>query len=622
MCGICGSFDYKYKNRIKRETLAKMTNVLEHRGPDECEYYIEPNIGLGFRRLSIIDLLYGSQPLSNEDGSLRLICNGEIYNYKELSAELKAKGHIFHTSCDVEVILHLYEEVGECLVHQLNGQFAFALYDSKTNKLVCARDYVGIAPFYYSVVDGMFIFGSEIKSILENEMVDKQLNLTGLDQIMYFPGLVSPQTMFRNIYSLKPGYLLIIDGDYGVRDIEYWDMNYPKEGELEDIKDDSYYMEHLNELLSEAVRIRLNADVPVGFYISGGLDSALIGGKIKEIEQNLNRHSYSINFLDKSVSEGKYQRIVAKELESIHREIDFDGNSIISRLKDVVYHCECALKESYNTASFALSQAAHSDGIKVVLTGEGADELYGGYIGYRFDKMKKANMNYSTTASDSKEDLLRDKLWGISDFLYEKSYYQHMQSLKELYSNDINASYDEICCLNQPLVNKERLKGRSIFQIRSYLDLKLRMSDHLLTDHGDRMALANSVEARYPFLDKNVIDFSMKIPDRLKIKNYTEKYILKKIAEKIVPQEIIKRPKFAFVAPGSQTILRQDNEYINDLLSYETIKRQGIFNPDKIESLKKQYMQEGFRVNIPYDDDQLITVITFGIFLDNFKMLV
>ncbi len=620
MCGICGSFDYKHMNRVKKETLVKMTSVLIHRGPDECGYYIDHDIALGFCRLGIIDLANGSQPLVNEDNTLKLICNGEIYNYKELSDMLRAKGHKFSTTCDVEVILHLYEEVGGELVHYLNGQFAFALFDDRQKRLICARDYVGIAPFYYTIVDGLFIFGSEIKSILRHEMVEKQLDLTGLDQIMYFPGLVSPQTMFRNIYSLKAGHILTIDYGLGVEEQEYWDLNYPKEGEAEYRQDDNYYIEHLDELLSESVRLRLNADVPVGFYISGGLDSALIGAMIKKNEGNSSYNSYSVNFPDKAFSEGKFQRIVAKELGSIHHEVDFDAYGIASRLKKVIYHSECALKESYNTASLALSEAAHADGIKVILTGEGADELYGGYIGYRFDKMKQLNRNYVAASNDVNEKLLRSELWGVSDFLYEKPYYSHMQGLKELYSKEVNAVYKEICCLNQPLINKERLKGRSIFSMRSYLDFKLRMCDHLLTDHGDRMALANSVEARYPFLDKNVIEFSLKIPEHLKVRQYTEKYILKKIADKIVPKEIVNRSKFAFVAPGSQTLLKQDIEYINDILSYETIKRQGIFNPDTVEKLKVKYLKEGFRLNIPYDDDILITVITFGIFLENLKM--
>ncbi len=620
MCGICGSFDYKRMNRVKKETLVKMTSVLKHRGPDECGYYIDNDIALGFCRLGIIDLANGSQPLANEDNTIILICNGEIYNYKELADWIIAKGHKLRTTCDVEVIIHLYEEVGCELVHYLNGQFAFALFDNRQRKLMCARDHVGIAPFYYTIVDGLFIFGSEIKSILEHEIVKKQLDLTGLDQIMYFPGLVSPRTMFRNIYSLKAGNILTIGYDASVKEQCYWDLYYPKEGEAEYRQDDNFYIEQLDELLSKSVKLRLNADVPVGFYISGGLDSALIGALIKKNGRNYRYNSYSVNFPDKAFSEGKYQRIVANELGSIHHEIGFDDYSIVSRLKKVIYHSECALKESYNTASLALSEAAHADGVKVILTGEGADELYGGYIGYRFDKMKQLNQNYVSAANDVNEELLRSELWGISDFLYEKSYYNHMQEIKMLYSKEVNAIYKDICCLNQPIINKENLKGRSIFCIRSYLDFKLRMCDHLLTDHGDRMALANSVEARYPFLDKNVIDFTLKIPDHLKVRQYTEKYILKKIAEKKVPKEIVKRSKFAFVAPGSQTLLKQDVEYINDILSYQTIKRQGIFNPDTVEKLKAKYLKEGFRLNIPYDDDILITVITFGIFLETFKM--
>lgn len=620
MCGICGIFDYKQADRINPVTLDRMIEALRHRGPDDTGRFIDRNIALGFCRLSIIDLDGGHQPIENEDNTLTLICNGEIFNYKELTANLKSKGHRFKTSCDVEVILHLYEEYGDYLVNSLNGQFSFVLYDGKRKRILCARDHAGIEPFYYAVTDSLFIFGSEIKAILEHEYAEKQLDLTGLDQIMNFPGLVSPRTLFKNIRSLKAGHFLTVDYERKIREEEYWDLIYPGEGEIDYREDEAYYIERLDELLTRSVKLRLIADVPIGFYISGGLDSAVIGGKIKKLGEDLDRHSFSVNFLDKTVSEGKYQRIVANGLKSIHHEIDFDYYNIASGLRKAIYHAECALKESYNTASLALSEAARANGIKAVLTGEGADELFGGYIGYRFDKLKSSN-NTGGAIAEKNEELMRIKLWGDPDFLYEKNYYAYKEVLKSLYSEEVNAVYKEICCLDRPLVNQERLKGISVFHKRSYIDFKLRMSDHLLTDHGDRMALANSVEARYPFLDRDIIEFSRTVPDNIKLRNYNEKYILKRVAERLVPKEIINRPKFAFVAPGSQTLLRHANEYINDILSYETIKRQNVFNPDTVEELKRKYLRDEFKLNIPYDDDLLIIVITFGIFLDNFKML-
>lgn len=621
MCGIGGYFDLKAEDRTDKSVLYNMMKVIEHRGPDDTGYYMDYNIALGFTRLSIIDLEGGHQPIHNEDGTIFIICNGEIFNYQELKQKLIARGHTFCSKCDIEVILHLYEEYGTDFMNMLNGQFAFAIYDSRRKQLLCARDHVGIAPFYYTVADRMFIFGSEIKAILQHPYVKKQIDLTGLDQIMNFPGMASPRTLFSGIRSLEPGHFLKIDKEQGVTNQEYWDLIYPAEDQMEDVQEDEYYIEHLNDLLTQSVKRRLQADVPVGFYLSGGLDSAFIAGKIKEVSKDIERNSYSVDFTDKNISEGKYQRLMVQRVNSNHHEIRFDLDSIAERLKKAVYHSETALKESYNTASLALSEAAHSDRIKVILTGEGADELFGGYIGYRFDQLK-SNQNNSTPITEELKDenRIREQLWGDENFLYEKYHCNYSQKVRALYSKEVNAIYEEFKCFHHPLINKKRLENLSVFHKRSYIDFKLRMGDHLLTDHGDRMALANSVEARYPFLDKDVIEFARKIPVNLKLRNFKEKYILKKAAEQVVPMEIINRPKFAFVAPGSVDLLKSNHEYFMDILSYERIKKQGFFNPDTIEEYKKQYRCEGFKLNVPYDDDMLMIVLTFNIFLEQFGM--
>lgn len=617
MCGICGMFDIKLKNRCDAEIIRRMTSVIKHRGPDASDFYIDENVALGFARLSIIDLANGMQPITNEDGSLILICNGEIFNYQELKKELIERGHKFRSNCDVEVILHLYEENGTSLVDYLNGQFAIALYDVRNKSLFCARDYAGIAPFFYTIVNGLFIFASEIKAILQHPWVKREVDMVGLDQIMTFPGLISPRTMFKNIHSLENGHCLLIR-DENITDEEYWDLNYPEKGESEPPKSESFYMEKLDDLLTKAVKYRLQSDVPVGFYLSGGLDSSMIAAKIRKLADNRCRHSFSIDFTDKNISEGRYQREMAKHIGSIHTEKLFLFSDLAEKLKKVIYHCETPIKETYNTASIALSQMAMEKGIKVILTGEGADELFGGYIGYRFDQMRKPNSNM--TEELERENELRLKIWGDKDFVYEKNYASFSLTKKSIFSKFVKQLYDEVDCTNSFIVKKERIMNRDVFHQRSYVDFKLRMSDHLLSDHGDRMAFANSIEARYPFLDKNLIEFATSIPIGLKLKNFTEKYILKKIAEKYVPADIIKRPKFAFTAPGSPEILKQNVEYVNDILSYERIKRQGYFDPDVVEKLKQQYMQPGFRLNVPYDDDMLIIVLTFGIWMETFQM--
>ena len=619
MCGICGVFDMNSQKRGELSTIERMLRKLEHRGPDNSDYFIRDSISLGFSRLSIVDLESGMQPIFNEDKSIVLICNGEIFNYIELRQKLVLEGHQFKTNSDVEVILHLYEEYEiDSFINELNGQFAFAIYDFNKNQLLCARDHVGIAPFFYTVADGLFIFASEIKAIIEHPAVERAVDLVGLDQIFTFPGIASPRTLFRDIKSLSNGCYIVVRGN-NVEVREYWDLIYPEAGEASYVANEDYYIEKLDELLTESVKLRLQADVPVGFYLSGGLDSSLIATKIKQIDGSLNRHSFSIDFPDKSISESAFQRVIANKVNSIHHEKMFYHYEIVNRLKKSVYHSECALKETYNTASMALSESVRANNIKVVLTGEGADELFGGYVGYRFDKLRMQQKSQDNQGNLF-ENEVRRKIWGDENFLYEKEYYSYQNTKQELYSREIQEIFESVNCLNYPIINKERINRRDIFHKRSYVDFKLRMSDHLLSDHGDRMMYANSVEARYPFLDKNLIEFAINIPVDFKLRGFDEKYILKRVAKSLVPDEIIKRPKFAFVAPGSSELLKQDIEFIEDLLSYETIKRQGYFNPDVVQALRKKYKEQGFKLNVPYDSDLLIIVITFGIFIQQFQM--
>lgn len=620
MCGICGVFDLKKQNRINQIILQKMANKIQHRGPDDIGFYIKDNIGLGFTRLSIIDLNGGMQPISNENNSVILVCNGEIFNYKELKKDLISKGHLFRTSTDVEVLIHLYEEYEYDFINKLNGQFAFAIYDLRKNQLFCGRDHVGILPFYYTLTDdNLFIFASEIKGILEHPSVKREVDLVGLDQILSFPGLINEQTLFKNIKSLPSGNFLCVSFEEDLQIKEYWDLVYPKTNETCYSENDEYYIDRLDDIITKAVKYRLNADVPVGFYLSGGLDSSIIASKIKAVDPQSRRHSFSVDFIQENMSEGKYQKIVADHVNSIHHNRLFDTRDIVKYLPKVIYHSESPLKETYNTASMALSETVRKQNIKVVLTGEGADELFGGYVGYKFDKMRQ-HKKQDITEQLLLEKKMRKQLWGDENFFYEKDYKDYENKKRQLYSHKINECYENINCFNRDIINKERIHNIDLLHKRSYIDFKVRLTEHLLGDHGDRMAYSNSIEARYPFLDKDLIEFATKIPPRLKLNGFIEKYILKKIAESLIPEEIINRPKFSFVAPGSSKILKQNHEFINDMLSYQQIKRQGYFNPDKIEALKKQYLSKDFKLNLPFDEDFLIIVITFNIFLEKFNM--
>lgn len=617
MCGFAGYLDMRKERQIDRHLLEKMTDKLVHRGPDSAGYFIAENVGLGFRRLSIIDLEGGDQPLFNEDESVVVVCNGEIYNYRELRTTLIKKGHTFRTGSDIEVLAHLYEEHGVDFINQLNGQFAFALLDRKERKLLLARDHFGVNPLYYTFVDDVLIFASEIKAILAHPMVKREVDLTGLDQIFSFPGIVSPRTMFKNISSLKSGGFLLANSHASVG--EYWDLDYPRIGEVDYKHTEATYVDNLRNRVAQAVGYRLQADVPVGFYLSGGQDSSMIAAQIHKLSPHVQRHSFSIAFTDNEINEQKFQRMMAKISNSVHHEIVFDWSEISDRLTDMVYHCECPVKETYNTCSYALSEAARKAGIKVVLSGEGADELFAGYVGYRYDQFdNRRRQKYSLETA--LEDEIRTRLWGDKNVFYENDYYPLLEIKSAIYSEQANCLFPQFDCVNFEIVNKERLQGRHFIHQRSYLDFKLRLADHLLSDHGDRMALANSVECRYPFLDIDLVEFAKEIPPDLKLNEFTEKYILKKVAQDLVPQQILKREKFGFRAPGSPFLLQQNLEWINDLLSYERIKRQGYFNPNTIEALKAQYSEPGFRLHPHLEIDLLIMVLTFNLLLDLFEL--
>src|SRR5215216_2349 len=310
MCGIVGYMDIGRRLKADRRVLIEMADIIAHRGPDSAGYFTGDWVGLGFRRLAIIDIEGGDQPIYNEDHSIVLVCNGEIYNYRQLRHDLEQKGHLFRTDCDVEVLVHLYEEFGTGFLSKLNGQFAFVIYDMNQQKLFMARDQFGINPLYYTLVDDVLIFASEIKAILKHPLARREVDLTGLDQVLSFPGLISPRTMFQDIHSLDSGHYLEVKGAT-VQVNQYWDLEYPTMEEATYDRSESYYIQELTSFFAESVKYRLQADVPVGFYLSGGLDSSLTGAMIKKVSPDVTRHSFSIAFADKEICESKYQRAMA-----------------------------------------------------------------------------------------------------------------------------------------------------------------------------------------------------------------------------------------------------------------------------------------------------------------------
>jgi asparagine synthase (glutamine-hydrolysing) len=614
MCGIAGTFDLTGRGRTSLATVTRMSRVLSHRGPDRRREGTRGDLAFGFRGLAIVDPEHGDQPMESEDGSILSMCNGEIFNHQQLRESLSVQGHRFRTRCDVEVLPHLYEEYGDALVRQLRGQFAFAIHDGVRNTLLLARDHFGVVPLFYTVADGFFLFASEIKALLEHPSVSRAVNLTGLDQVLCFPGLASPTTMFAGIESVPSGHYVTVSSD-GVSVREYWDLCFPRES-APVRSADTHYAEALEEHLRRSVRARLMSDVPLGLYLSGGLDSSVVTALACEDDRE-RRHSFGISFAGADHCEGRYQRQVAQAVGTQHHDVPFRPPDA-AHLDALVYHTECPVKETYDVACLALSRAAKDANVSVVLTGQGADELLGGYIGYRFDRYHAGKPRHGER--EARERRIREQLWGDPGLAYDGDY-AGLQDLKQqLYSAAMRARLPEVECFGRLPVRADRIAGRHVFHQRSYLDFKLRLADHLLGDHGDRMAMANSVEPRHPFLDVELVEFVATIPPDAMIDGLTEKHLLRAVGRRLLPAPVVDREKFAWYAPGTPQLLQSRDPYVRDLLSPDRIRRQGYFDPAMVEQLTARDSTPGFQLNQPFETDLLMIVLTFTAFVDRFRL--
>lgn len=600
MCAICGALDWKRRKGIEREDILRMQAALRHRGPDGSGTLMLKGAALGFDRLSFLDLEGGMQPLQNEDESVSMVCNGEIFNFPELRRELEAKGHSFRTRTDVEVILHLYEEEGLDFPKRLNGQFAIALYDGKREQLLLVRDQVGICPLFYTVAGGQVIFASEIKGILEYPGVNRRLNLKAVDQLMNFPGAVSPTTFFDGVYSLRGGHMLQIRPGEEIRDLEYWDLCYSAEAED---RGEAYYVERLRELLKSAISRRLVADVPIGFYISGGLDSSVVACYIGKYLLN-SCYSFSAEIAGE-LDESRFQQIVHDYVRSNHYRTIITEEELWDNLPKVIYHAESGVKESYDVAAYLLSGLVSGSPARAVLTGQGSDEFFCGYVGYMVDLFRGMQKDKMTP----EELALNEKLWGDPCFRFERNHPELRKIHQKVYSKDAWGQIDRFSALAESPVNVDRLRGLSTQKRRSYIDSKLRLADHLLGEHGDRMFFSHSVEGRHPFLDMELLEFVQTIPDKYKLNGTNEKYILKKAAQGIVPGEILKRKKFPFQAPGMSAMVKRSSGRLA-YLSDDLLKKYGVFDVDYVHEMLRIYSQSGFKLMGAYEIDYLLIVMT------------
>ena len=568
-----------------------MTKILYHRGPDEEGYYQDNDIALGMRRLKIIDLKSGVQPVYNESKSIYVIQNGEIYNFPELKAHLQRKGHKFYTKTDTEVIPHLYEEYGEKFTSLLNGMFATALWDKNKKTLLLIRDRVGIKPLYYTILNKGIIFGSEIKCIISHPKVSKEIDIDALADFLTYQYVPAPDTIFKHIKKLRPGHYLRID-EKGVQDIKYWDIDFQDDFSF----NENEIIEELEFLIKDAVKKRLISDVPLGTFLSGGLDSSLVSAIMHNLS-NKRIKTFTIGFEGFGhYDERPFAKQVANLINSEHYEF-IVSSDMIPMMEDIVWYLDEPIADPAALPTYLISKLAR-EYVIVALTGEGGDENFAGYPRYILsliaDRLHHAEIlempliNKIAThlpyypkrlLTSKKNDIERNVDW-TAGFTYKEV--KHL--LKPNFSHNI---YDR----------RRQYKEKDALSSLIKTDLKTWLVDDILMK-VDRMSMAHSLEARVPLLDHRVVEFIARVPSHLKIKNFNTKYILKKIAEKYLPKNIIYRKKHAFLLPlkfwfkenAILTQMKQKNK-ISDYLRQEKIVQtinkfeKGKENPKKIWTL-------------------------------------
>ncbi len=610
MCGIAGIVDY-HSGSNSIDTVRSMLSLIAYRGPDECGIYHSANATMGNVRLSIIDLVSGQQPLSDTTERYWIIFNGEIFNFKELRQELEKDGSKLRTQSDTEVLVQLYARDGKDCLGKLNGQFAFAIWDKKEEELFIARDRVGIRPLFYNITNGIFTFASEIKSLFEQKSISRELLPESLAQIYTFWTTITPSTAFKNINELSPGHYLIYNKN-GLKIEKYWGLDFNNRHYGLSLNE---ALEQFDDLLSSAVRLRLRADVEVAAYLSGGIDSSATVRYIKDIEPGV-LNTFSIGFEDKVFDESSYQEEAVKYLDTNHKSISCSSSDIATYFPKVVWHSEIPVTRTAPTPMMILSKLVRENNIKVVITGEGSDEMLAGYNIFREAKIRRF---WASQPGSQLRPLLLKKLYPDIPHLRNAStnilkmffgyklddvnnpFYSHL--LRWNNSNHIKKHFSP--SLKDDLAEYspfEALSGRLPHGFDSWdtlaksqwLETTIFMSGYLLSSQGDRMAMANSVEGRYPFLDYRVIEFCAGLPPDFKLKSLNEKFLLKKLMENRIPESIIKRPKQPYRAPISSVFMSENSpEYVKEMLSDGYIRKVGIFNQETLSPVLNKIEKTG-----------------------------
>lgn len=602
MCGVAGYFG-PVANGIS--VLAGMAGAIEHRGPDGFGTCLFPGAGLAHRRLAIVDLAEGAQPMTSADGRLSISFNGEIFNHVELRESLEAKGHVFRTRSDTEVILRLFAELREGCLDLLNGDFAFAIWDSERRQMFLARDRMGVRPLYYAWHLGAFYFASEVKALLTVPSFSSRLDLKALDQVFTLWAPIAPRTAFKNVFELEPASYAIVDGG-GLRSAQYWHLSYPDANE----RPSDGAAEELLALLTDAVRLRMQADVPVGCYLSGGLDSSTVAAIASPMAADGLR-TYAIGFDSPEHDETHFQSVMAQHLGTRHAQTQIGAGDITRDFRDVVAHAERPVLRSGPAPLYALARAVRADGIKAVLTGEGADEIFAGYDIFKEAKVRRfCARQPGSRFRPSLFGRLYPYLPGLTrqtpatlsayfgigaqdsdDPLFShRPRFRSTSAAKIVFSAELRSAvgdYDAAEDLASQLPADFR-RWHALNQAQ-YLETRFLLPGYILSSQGDRMAMAHGIEGRFPFLDHRLVEFANNLPVRQKLKGLEEKHLLRRMAENLLPRDIVSRPKQPYRAPDSEAFFGDvDQTQVQAALSPDTIRASGLFDPTAVGHLKRK----------------------------------
>lgn len=615
MCGIAGIFGIDGSPVAQGEVHA-MCQALVRRGPDDEGYFTAGNIGLGMRRLSIIDIATGQQPVSNEDGTIQVVLNGEIYNFRELRQELEAQGHRFSTVSDTEVIVHLYEEYGIGCVDKLRGMFAFALWDANYKKLLVVRDRLGIKPLFFGEFNGKFVFASELKALLQLPWVERNLDFSAVSHLFTFLTTPSDQSIIAGVHKLEPGHLLTIELNQAPKIRKYWDVNFTTDTSL----DEASTTERLQELLAESVKLRMISDVPIGAFLSGGIDSSAIVATMAGMSDRPVQ-TFTIGFPEKQYNELEHARVVAKHFGTEHHELVLEPD-IVNMMSDLAWHLDEPFGDSSAIPTFMVSKLA-AEHVKVVLSGDGGDELFAGYDKYRVEQKERryrhipamirslfgAVGNHMSEGMKGRNFMRHHALNGSHRYLDASTLFDQEEK-QSLFSGEVIDSVMRADPWKELLACLDREDTHWLSAIQ-YLDIKNYLPLDILTK-VDRMSMANSLEARVPLLDHKLVEFAATIPPNAKLQGGTSKHIFKQAMRGILPDSIIDRPKQGFAVPLGRWFRGELNGFVHDLLLSPTCRARKIFNPDYIEKLLA--MQARGRDL----DLQLWTMISFELWCQTF----